>query len=405
MNDIYLWFLTGISALLALNTLWRLWTDRERLFHEDLSDEDRSFAWRIVISLVFPFVTFLDLRATLAACELFGGYVKDWTYGLIWYHAIPQGLPSNQYLLPVYLAGLAVQLLFALCLFPSLFFRPHPFLATLIGYTVAFVLGLNLIFNPLLSLIGLGGPLWQTIFAQGINQQQIALVASLSLGALIYIATMTNQHVRMWFSGLTRPNASDRLKEALLDFRSLPDSPALICHLGLLYDKAGLRRKARLQLKDLSKKHSDSTFTSFLRAILAYRQRDYSTARQKFLTCADYPNVDGQLKADLLAASACASFADRNTTEALNLAERALEFDDNCLVARMIKVDVFLRQGKKERAGEELLLAMRHGLSLELEKKVPLDIDKAFQAISKIEAQPKACPLSKISIVSGNPNN
>ena len=387
MNDIYLWCITGMSALVATNTLWRLWTERQRLVREDLSDEDRSFAWRIVIFLIFPLMTFLDLRVTIIASEWFGGYVQNWSYGLVWYHALPTGLPSNQLLIPVLFAGAIVQILLALSLVPALFFRPHPFLATLIGYTVAFVLGLNLIFDPLLSLVGLGGPRWQLAFAFPAGEGHTKLIAILLLGALFYVAVMLSQRVRLWFSGLTRPQTSDELKEALLDFKSLPDSANLSCRIGLLYDRAGLRRRARSQLKNLSNKHSGSAYAYFLEAILEYRQRNYVTARKNFLLCSEFPGVDGTLRADLLVASACAAFAERDTTGALNLCERALEFDDNCLVARMVKVDVFLRHGQKEQAGEEILSAMRRGLSLDLENKVPLDIDKAFEAITKL--QPK----------------
>ncbi|MGZ2978925.1 hypothetical protein, partial [Pseudomonas aeruginosa] len=85
------------------------------------------------IFLIFPFVVWLDLRATLVATEYFGGWTKEWTYGLLWYSAIPQSLPHADMLIPALFAGVAVQLLLALCLLPSLFFRPHPFLATTVS--------------------------------------------------------------------------------------------------------------------------------------------------------------------------------------------------------------------------------------------------------------------------------
>src|SRR5262249_32985857 len=99
----------------------------------------------------------------------------------------------------------------------------------------------------------------------------------------------------------------------------------------------------------------------------------------------DFPGVDGELKASLLAAGSCSAFGAGDLIGALNLCERALEFDDACLVARMVKVDVFLRQGKKEQAGEEILNAMHLGLTLDLENKVPLDTDLAYQNIVAME--------------------
>lgn len=385
MNDIYLWCVTGMAAMVALNTVWRLWVERDRLHREDLTDEDRAFAWRIVIFLIFPLLTFLDLRSTVVACDFLGGYIKSWTYGLMWYHVDPAGLSSVELLVPVYFAGTALQLLLALCLLPSLIFRPHPFLAVLVGYTAAFIFGLNLIVDPLLSAVGMGGPRWQIVYGLMAPDWRLALLVCHIALASLYLTVMLSQRIRLLFAGLSRPRASDELKQALKDLRSHGNSARLACKVGLLYDRAGLRRRAKTQLKRLKTSHPQSLYSFFLEAILAYKRRDYKRARQAFLLSSDYPGVDGQLKASLLAAAACAAFAEDDITGALNLSERALEFEDFCLVARMVKVDVFLRQGKKEEAGEEILIAMREGLTLDLEKKVPLDCDQSFEAIARLE--------------------
>jgi hypothetical protein len=55
----------------------------------------------------------------------------------------------------------------------------------------------------------------------------------------------------------------------------------------------------------------------------------------------------------------------------------------------MVKVDVFLRQGKREQAGDEILSAMRLGLTLELENKVPLDVERCFNAIVQLDEREK----------------
>jgi hypothetical protein len=132
-----------------------------------------------------------------------------------------------------------------------------------------------------------------------------------------------------------------------------------------------------------------SPYTHFLDALVAYSKRDYKVAKKAFVYTCDFPGVDGELKASLLAAAACATFADNDITGALNLCERALEFDDACLVARMVKVDVFMHQGKKDQAGDEILYAMHLGLSMELEGKIPLDIHRAYDQLAAMaERQP-----------------
>src|SRR5688572_14503680 len=74
MNEVYLWIVTAAIAAVAASTISRLWTDRARLWRDELQDEDRLFAWRIVLFLIYPLLVAVDLRSTLAAAQVFGGY-------------------------------------------------------------------------------------------------------------------------------------------------------------------------------------------------------------------------------------------------------------------------------------------------------------------------------------------
>jgi len=384
MNQISLYCVAAVTVLVALNTVWRLICERDRLAKEDLSDEDRSFAWTVVVFLVFPVITALDLRATQAVCEQLGGYLKSCTYGLLWYQAIPAGLPQEE-LIPVLFSGSIVAGLLCLSVLPSLLFRPHPFLSLVVGYTVAFVLGVYLIFDPILSLTGLGGLKWQLALTEGAPEERAPLIATHVALAVLYLLVIRNTKVRLWFSALTRPNASEELQEALYALSLTPNSARLAFKVGLLYDKAGLKKQAKRQLKKLRDEFNHALYASFLNSLIAYRTRDYKNAKRAFIYTSDFPGVDGELKASLLAAGSCAAFGAGDLIGALNLCERALEFDDACLVARMVKVDVFLRQGKKEQAGEEILSAMRLGLTLDLENRVPLDTELAYEHIVAME--------------------
>ena len=385
MNEIYLWSVTGMACLISLNTIWRLFIDRRRLANEDLNETDRAFAWRAVVFLIFPLLNLLDLKAIEKATQLLGGHVTNWAYGLLWYHIHPVGLSSHLDLSLALFAGVIAQILLAILLIPALIFRPHPFLATVLGYTICFIFGLNLIFDPALSFFGMGSPRWQFIYTTGSLDSKLFVFALHASSLVAFLAILLNHKIRLWFSELTRPKAADELKEALLKAKAQTDNARLACRLGLLYDKAGLRRRARKQLKNLKSKHPHSLYSLLLGAVLHYRRHEYKQALTCFAQAAEAPNVMGTLKASLLAAAGCAAFADGETTKALNYCERALEFDDNCLVARMVKVDVFLHQGKKETAAEEILQSMRRGLSLNLENKIPVDCEEVLDAISNME--------------------
>lgn len=400
-NTVYLWCVSGIAILVALNTLIRLVSERYRFPKDDLSDDDRSLIWRAVIFLVTPFLMLLELKATIAGTQILSGFVDNWTYGFLWYEAIPEGLPSER-LIPALFSGELAILILTLVVLPVLFFRPHPFLATLIGYCATFVFSINLIIEPLLSFTGLAGTKWSMAITQGAANQLLPLIYIHMILAAAFVLVIRNQKVRMWFSTLSRPEASEKLKEAIVEYRSncdnASDNARITCRLGLLYDRAGLKRQSKKQLKVLEKQYTNSIYTAFLKAMVAYRHCRFEEARSQFVTASDYPGVSEGLKASLLAAAGCAAFAHGDAVGALNIAERALEFDDDCLVARMVKVDAYLKTGRKEQAADEILMAIHSGLTLDLENKVPLDLEKTFTAISSMEEkQPAARALSAIS--------
>lgn len=384
MNQICLWCIAAVTSLISLNTIWRVYAERARFLKEDLNDGDSAFAWRIVIFVIFPLLNLIDLRTTAVCCQVLGGYIKNWTYGLIWYQAYPAGLSSVENFTAVAFSGMVAETLLAFMLLPALLFRPHPFVSMLIGYTAVLVPTLNLIVDPLLSLTGLANSRWQLAKSTCGLSQIVPLYAVHFIFGFIFFIIIRNERMRLWFSVLTRPVASEKLKKLLATGESL-DNPKTACHISLLYEKAGLRRQSIRYLKRMKKECPESIYTVFTEAYIYYRKREYKKARRSFLFASDYPAVDGELKASLLSASACSAFAQGDIIGALNLSERALEFDHYSLVARMVKVDVFLRQGKREQAGGELLVAMRMGLTEELEDRIPLDFEESFRAISLSE--------------------
>jgi hypothetical protein len=393
---------TAVTGAVAVNTLFRMWTDRSRLMQDELHDEDRLFAWRIVLFLIYPLMTAVDLRATIVTTQWYGGYIKDWSYGGFWYSAIPHGIASHEHLMFVLFAGVIVQVLLALCILPALFFRPHPFLATILGYTMTAVLGMNLVVDPLFSLLGMGGSRWQLMMMAATSVEKMYLAGVYFAAAVLFLVVMTSERTRLWFADLSRPLVSEELRDVLSQWKAEPSNPHVSARLAVLYERAGLRRKANLLLKQLRATYPRTIYCSFVEAMLGYRSRQYKTAREQFLLAADLSGTDPTLRGALLAAAGCAAFAQGDMEGALNLSERALEFDDASLVARMVKVDVFLRTGKKEQAGEEIIAAIRRGLDLDLESKVPLDSERALLRIGKLHAAERRAAAQQTAAVDGH---
>ncbi|CAN5178435.1 hypothetical protein BH11CYA1_BH11CYA1_15780 [soil metagenome] len=363
----------ALALMLAADTSIRLWTERHRLTKETLNDDDRAFAWRLVLFLVLPFLILIDWRASdIPALQTLNGY-----------------------------AGEVLQILFALVLIPALVMRPHPFLATFLGYTIAFTLGLNFILHPALALSGIAtaghsGPALSHNFSTTAganltlkNSEQgnlLAYIITHAALAVAYVACLSNSYLRMWFSDLSRPHSSKELKERMSLWQEQKNDANSTLHLGLLYTKAGLGRQSRRMLKHLQHNFPNSMQTCFLKALLSFRQRQYAASKLGFVQASEYQGVDGELRASLLAAAACAAFAAGETVNSLNLCDRALEFEDACLTARMVRVDAYLAQGKKEQAAQEIMVAMHLGLDFDLKDNVPLDIEKAYGEIVAITA-------------------
>lgn len=393
------WFSTALAILVACDTTIRLWTERHRFFKEDLNDQDRSLAWRLVLFLFLPLLTFIDMRATDVAAGLFGGFLNHPEYGFVWYSGqlVFDGPVSDAAKLAVLFAGEAAQLSLALLIMPAMLLRPHPFLATLLGYAVAFTLGLNLIVDPALSLAGMtmaGSERWSFLFASLQNSADATSTLSLNIviahGVLLslYLLCLINSRARLVFSDLSRPQISEELKQCLLSWQAQPSDPNLTLKLGLLYLRAGITRRAHKMLRRLREEFPSTIQTSLLNALLCFHERRYKASRKAFIETSEFPLAGDTLRASLLAAAACAAFAEGDDEGALNLAERALEFEDASITARMVKVDAFLHQGKKEQAAQEILVAMHMGLDFDLKDKVPLDIEETFAALADAVSQP-----------------
>jgi hypothetical protein len=384
MDQVSLWCLTAVVGAISLNTLWRICTERERFLKDDLSDADSAFAWQIVIFVIVPLLTLFDLRTTTECCRWLGGNLSQVNYAILWYQGVPTDLPSAKFFIPVLFSGMFAEISLVLLALPALAFRPHPLVAMLIGYTTAFILAVDLIAEPILASIGLGNPKWLLAAEFGSRSQLYSLAGLHILLSIIYLICLKNDSIRLWFSGLTHPNQSDQLKATLAKDEHTDNAKAA-CYLVLLYESAALRSKANRQLRKLKKACPHSLYTTFADAYLSYRRRDYRRARELFLAASDHSTLDHQLKSSLLSAGACSAFAEGDMFSALNICERALEFDRRSLISRMVKVDVFLRQGKKDQAGSELLHAMQLGLTPELENKVPLDAEQVFRSLSLCE--------------------
>jgi hypothetical protein len=381
MSQLYTNLVSAFVIVIAAGTIFELWRQRQNLCCDELADDARALSWRVVIFLIFPFIVWMDLRATIVATEYLGGWVKEWHYGLLWFSAVPQSLPSADLLIPALFAGVVVQFLLGLCLLPSLFFRPHPFLATTVTYTITLILAANLIVDPLIALAGGGSSRWQIAYASAPRDNLIMLLALYACLSAFFLAALKSKAVRIWFAELTNPVLAEQLRIAISEAASDRNNHYQICRLGILYEKASMRSSASRELNRLKKTGRQTVYVPFLEGFVQYRRRNYRKSRAAFADAADFPQINESLRAVFLSAAACAAYAESDIQGSLNLSEQALEFDQNSLVARMVKVDAYLRLGKKEQAGEEVLAALRLGSDFELDDKVPLDPELTLRQI------------------------
>lgn len=391
----YLLFAVNLTASwLAVSTLWKVVGSRQSLCSESLSQDNRRLLWRVVFFLIFPLSNALKAFATQSVVRAMGGEASFSNWGL-YYYLIDiqdaQNWSTGQSLFAL-LSGEIVLFAFLLALLPVFLLRPNPWFSTLLGYATVFLFAYSLICIPVLSALGVTFGPWSEIASTMHLKSKTAILLGLNASMLfLVLATANLKAVRSWFSKLSRPVANERLQEVVSSIESSEisaDSPNSICRLAHLYHLAGLTKESQEHLKKLNTKYGTSLYTAFLNATLAYHLKKFDYARKEFLNIANSPDLvsENKLKADLLAAASCASFAQGKARSAFRLCLKALQEDRTCLLAQLIKVDTLLATGKFSRLEME-----NHTLLYEvdpqkaLDEIVPLDFNKTIDAIARIE--------------------
>ena len=385
MSQLYTNLVSALVIVIAAGTLFELWKQRQVLAADELDDDVRALVWRLVIFLIFPFIIWLDLRATIVATNYLGGWVKEWHYGFLWFSAVPQSLPNADLLIPALFAGVVVQFLLGLCLMPSLFFRPHPFLATTITSTITLILASNLIIDPLIALTGTGSSRWQIAYASAPRDQLMVMQAIYAFASLLFVLAIRSKTIRIWFAELTNPVLAEQLRIAISEAALDRNNQFQVCRLGVLYEKASMKSSASHELVQLKKINAGTVYVPFLEGFIQYRRRNYKKSRAAFEQACNFSQLNDVLRSTFFSAAACSAYAEGDIHGSINLSERALEFDNTSLIARMVKVDAYLRLGDKEQAGEEVLAALRLGSDFELEDKVPLDAEITLRQIFRCQ--------------------
>lgn len=391
----YLLFAVNLVASgLAVTTVYKVFGNRHALCSESLSQESRRLLWRVVFFIIFPLSNLLKAYATQSIVRAMGGETKFSCWGL-YYYLIDiegaQGWSTGQSLFAL-LSGEIVLFAFLFALLPVFLLRPNPWFSTLMGYAVSFLFAYSLICIPVLSALGVTFGPWSELGSSMHLKSKTAILLGLNASMLFLLLAIANtKTVRGWFSQLSRPVANQRLQEAVASIESSnvsADSPNNICRLAHLYHLAGLTKESQAHLKRLNTEHGTSLYTAFLNATLAYHLKKFDYARKEFLNIANSPDLasENKLKADLLAAASCASFAQGKARSAFRLCLKALQEDRTCLLAQLIKVDTLLATGKFSRLEmENNTLLYEVDPQKALDEIVPLDFNKTIDAIARIE--------------------
>lgn len=394
-NLIFAYLTSAVAIFVLGDCLIKLYTERHRLIKEELNNDDLIYASKLAFFIALPLVAFIDLRATEIVASYLGAQVTGVTYGFIWFNADLSDIFASvkePYLLPTLFAGSLTQIALGLLLLPALAFKPHPLFSAVVAYLAVFLLGYNLLADPLLGLIGQGVPRFAYLahrLMQSPDAISIYIASFYAISALVYIATLKSNRVRLWFSGLTKPALAQKLRIILKDARAQAEGTRhdlSLINMGLLYLRAGMNSRVRGILKQMKSQATLSLEYALLDGLLAFNKQRYSKARKCF-EAANALVDNPPLKSRLLAAAACSAFAAGDTKAALDLADRSISFDDTCIVARMVKVDVYLCRQDKEACAQEIMVAMHMGLELDLKDKVPISIDEALALMAEEQAK------------------
>lgn len=398
LTQVLLVLINLAAAGLALSTLYRVFSSRHALLSETLTEESRRLLWKVVFFIIFPLSNLLKMYGTQSIVRALGGDARITSFGFYYYtFDLETALSSQSKTVLAALSGELVLFAFLLALLPVFLLRPNPLFSTLLGYSLVFLTGYNLTCNQIFSALGLTFGPWSVVDFDADFAGEDFWVLGLSFVVLLMVVIVAGaKPTRNWFSQLSRPVANQRLQEAVASIageskKIIADSPALICRLAHLYHLAGLTKESKEHLKMLNRRYESSIYTAFLNATLAYHLKKFDYAREKFVFMANHPELSGEkkLKADFLAAASCASFAQGKARSAFRLCLKALQADRNCLLAQLIKVDTLLATGKFSRLEMENDSRVLFEVDPQkaLDEIVPLDFNKTFDAIARIDGQ------------------
>lgn len=396
LTQVFLVLINLVAAGLALTTLYRVFVSRHSLLSETLTEESRRLLWKVVFFVIFPLSNLLKMLGTQSIVRALGGDARVTNFGFYYYtFDLEAALWSQSKTVLAAISGEMVLFAFLAALLPVFLLRPNPLFSTLLGYSLVFLTGYNLTCNQIFSALGLTFGPWSIIDFDTKFGGEDFWVLGLSVSVLSVLMFVAGaKPTRNWFSQLSRPVANQRLQEAVALIRqekNIADSPALICRLAHLYHLAGLTKESKAHLKMLNRRYKSSIYTAFLNATLAYHLKKFDYAREKFVFMANHPELSGEkkLKADFLAAASCASFAQGKARSAFRLCLKALQADRNCLLAQLIKVDTLLATGKFSRLEMENDSRVLFEVDPQkaLDEIVPLDFNKTFDAIARIDGQ------------------
>ncbi|HEY9676607.1 MAG TPA: hypothetical protein V6C76_01295 [Drouetiella sp.] len=202
-------------------TLVKAWRERQTLWDNYVSKEDRDLLLRLTLWVLMPVFVLLHECGHAAATLLFNGKIAEFDYGFFWGKVVPSGFFTPEQDLIITLAGSVVELICGIISLIAAVNLTSPPVVRLLVYLGMSTLFQTAIGYPMLSLTGMYGD-WIQIYT---TQAQswipwIATVHGIVIAAFLY--AVYAKAPKLWFCEKTNPEWAERLRVKLEEIKAKP---------------------------------------------------------------------------------------------------------------------------------------------------------------------------------------
>lgn len=217
-------FLSILSAVVSLDTLWRLKQNWSSFWDDRVSRYDHFLAQRVAVFVLVPLGVLLHEVGHALATWQVGGEVVEFQWRIFWGYIIPRGSFTDPEIWWIAFSGNLVSILLGLIAIPGVALVRKPILKELLYMFAVIELTYSLLFYPLFSWLAVRGD-WLTIYDFSIRPyaQLTLIVHGLLLAGLWWLSENEQVTAQLGVQGFKPKKRAKSVTDQIADQKNAPN--------------------------------------------------------------------------------------------------------------------------------------------------------------------------------------